>query len=78
VGANHDRVADQRSRSLWRQGIQDDFERGGVRHTAVTLAVQELGLDSLGFGLSKKIHSARTLHANIKRMSRNCLITGRR
>jgi hypothetical protein len=44
----------------------------------VTLAVQELGLDSLGFGLSKKVHSAHTLHANIKRMSRNCLITGRR
>jgi hypothetical protein len=44
----------------------------------VTLTVQELSLDSLGLSLSKKIHSARTLHANIKPMSRNCLITGRR
>ena len=78
AGADHDRLADQRSRGLRRQGIQDDFERGGVRHTAVTLAVQELGLDSLGFGLSKKVHSARTLHANIKPMSRNCPIKGRR
>ena len=77
-GADHDRLADQRSGGLRRQGVQDNFERGGVRHTAVTLTVQELGLDSLGFGLSKKVHSARTLHANIKRMSRNCLITGRR
>ena len=37
-------MADQRSRGLRRQGIQDNFERGGVRHTAVTLTVQELGV----------------------------------
>ena len=60
------------------QGIQTEFLDGRVRHTALTLAVQELGLDSLGFSLSKKIHSAHTLHANIKPMSRNCLIAGRR
>ena len=77
-GPYHDGVADQRSRGLRRQGLQDNFERGGVRHTAVTLTVQELSLDTPGFGLSKKVHSARTLHANIKPMSRNCLIAGRR
>ena len=44
AGADHDGMADQRSRALRRQRIQDDFERGGVCHTAVTLAVQELGL----------------------------------
>ena len=71
-------MADQRSGRLWRQGVEDNFEGGGVRHTTVTLTVQELSLDSLGLSLSKKIHSAHTLHANIKPMSRNCLITGRR
>jgi hypothetical protein len=71
-------VANERSRGLRREGVQDNFERGGIRHTAVTLTVQELGLDSQGFGLSKKVHSAHTLHANIKWMSRNCPITGRR
>jgi hypothetical protein len=30
----------------------------------VTLTVQEFGLNSLAFGLSEKIHSARTLHVN--------------
>jgi hypothetical protein len=43
----------------------------------VTLAVQKLGLNSLGVSLSKKIHSARTLHANINWMPRNCPNTGR-
>lgn len=40
-GANHHGVADQRPLGLLRQGIEDDFQRGGVRHTAVTLTVQE-------------------------------------
>jgi hypothetical protein len=30
----------------------------------VTLTVQEFGLNSLGIGLSEKIHAARGLHAN--------------
>jgi hypothetical protein len=38
----------------------------------VTLTIQEFGLNPAGFSFCKKVHSARTLHANIKRMSRNC------
>jgi hypothetical protein len=62
--ADHDRAADERSGGLRRQGIEDDFKRGGIRHTAVTLTVQEFGLDSPAFGLSEKVHSARGLQAN--------------
>ena len=48
-GPDHDRTADQRARGLRRQGIEDDFQGGRVRHTAVTLTVHEFGLDSQAF-----------------------------
>jgi hypothetical protein len=63
-GADHDRAADKRPRGLRRQRIEDNFKRGGIRHTAVTLTVHEFGLNSLASGLSEKVHSAGTLHAN--------------
>src|SRR3979411_1030706 len=63
-GPDDDRTADERPRDLRRQGIENNFERSGIRHTAVTLTVQEFGLNSLAFGLSEKIQAARGLHAN--------------
>jgi len=48
-----------------RQGIEDDFERRRVRHMAVTLTVDKLGLDPQFFGFGEKVHSARRLHATV-------------
>ena len=62
---------------LRRQRIQDDFERGGVCHTAVTLAVQELGLIP-GLWLEQKgpfgTYFARKHQTDVAKL----LITGRR
>ena len=46
-----------------RQGIDNDLQRGFVRHMAVTLTVHKFGLDSQFFGFGEKVHSARGLHA---------------
>ena len=48
-----------------RQGIEDDFQRLGVRHMAVTLTVHKFGLDSQFGSLGEKVHSARCLHATV-------------
>ena len=48
---------------LHRQGIEDDLQRGCIRHMAVTLTVHIFGLDSPVFGFGEKVHSARGLHA---------------
>ena len=70
-------LADERPGGLGRQGIEDDFERFCVRHTALTLTVQKFGLNSPGFSFCEKVHSARGLHATIVETSRNCPNTGR-
>ncbi len=45
-----------------RQRIDDDFERGLVGHTSLTLAVDKLGENSEITGLAVEVHSARGLH----------------
>jgi hypothetical protein len=47
------------------QGVEDDFQRRGVRHMAVTLTVDKFGLDSEVFSFGEKVHSARRLHATV-------------
>ena len=60
-----------------RQGIEDDFQRGRVRHMAVTLTVDKFGLNSQFSGFGEKVHSARGLHATGQETSRNSLDAGR-
>ena len=65
TGPDHHRLAEKPARDANRQGIDDDFQRGRVRHMPVTLTVQEFGLDSQFFGFGEKVHSARGLHATV-------------
>src|ERR1700686_1083614 len=65
-GPDHHRLAEKPLRLLSRQGIEDDFQRRGIRHMAVTLTVDIFGLDSEVFSFGEKVHSARRLHATIR------------
>ena len=66
---DYHRLAHQRPRGLRRKRIQDNFERRRIRHTAVTLTIQEFGLNSAIIGFSEEVHSARGLHAKVRRAS---------
>ena len=63
--ANHDRLIEKPVRYPNWQGVEDDFQRRGVRHMAVTLTVDKFGLDSEVCSLGEKVHSARALHATV-------------
>src|SRR4029453_804817 len=65
AGANHHRLLKKSVRCPYRKGIENDLQRLSVRHMAVTLAVEEFGLDSEVFSLAVKGHSARCLHATV-------------
>jgi hypothetical protein len=52
-------LIEQRLRYPSRQGIENDFQRRGVRHMAVTLTIEKFGLDSEVSSLGEKVHSAR-------------------
>ena len=69
---DHHRLAHERPRGLRRKRIEDNFERRRIRHTAVTLTIEEFGLNSAIIGFGEKVHSARGLHAKVRRASRNC------
>src|ERR1700738_5298439 len=63
---NHHRLVEKPVRYSNRQRIDDDFQRRGARHMAVTLTVDKFGLDSEVFGFGVKVHSARGLHATAR------------
>ncbi len=65
AGPDHHRLAEKPVRDAHRQGIEDDLQRHGIRHMAVTLAVDKFGLDSEVFSSFVKVHSARRLHATV-------------
>ena len=68
---DHHRPAEKPVRRPNRHGIDNDFQRRGIRHMLVTLTVDKFGLDSEVYGLGKKVHSARCLHATGLGSSRN-------
>ena len=51
---DHHRLAQQAARGLRRQGIEDDFQRRRIRHTAVTLTIDKFGLNSAALWLWRK------------------------
>jgi hypothetical protein len=62
-GSQHGRPIHQAIPGPVRQGGEDNFQRGGLRHTPVALTVDKFGLNS-AFGSSGiRVHSARCLHA---------------
>ena len=65
AGADHHRLLKKSVGFPYRKGIENDLQCLGVRHMAVTLAVQEFGLDSEVFSCGVKVHSARCLHATV-------------
>ena len=65
-GPDHYRLVKKRLRYPSRQGIENDFQRRGIRHMAVTLTVDKFGLDSEVSSLGEKVHSARALHATVR------------
>src|SRR6202022_1009972 len=65
TGPDHHRLFEKPVRNANRQGIEDDLQRGFVRHMAVTLTVDKFGLDPQVFGFGEKVHSARGLHATV-------------
>src|ERR1700716_722246 len=65
TGPDHHHLAEKPVRCARRQGIDDEFQRGFVRHMAVTLTVDVFGLDTQLSGFGEKVHSARGLHATV-------------
>ena len=51
---------------LRRQGFENHLQGIRRRDMGVTMAIDELGLDAKVAGFSKKIHSARCLHATVR------------
>ena len=72
TGPNYHRLVEKPARYSNRQGAQDDFQRRGVRHMAVTLTVDKFGLDSEVFSFGEKVHSARRLHATVRDVAKFC------
>ena len=64
AGPHHHRPAQKPVRGANRQGIDDDLKGGLIRHMAVTLTVDKLGLDSQLISFGEKVHSARGLHGD--------------
>src|ERR1035437_2032531 len=52
--ANHDRLIEKPVRYPNWQGVEDDFQRRGVRHMVATLTVDKFGLDSEVFSFVKR------------------------
>jgi len=46
TGPNHHRFAEKPVWDADRQGVEDDFQCGRIRHMAVTLTVDKFGLDT--------------------------------
>src|SRR5258706_16428812 len=65
AGADHHRLLEKSVGFPYRKGIENDLQCLSVRHMAVTLAVEEFGLDSEVFSFGVKVHSARCLHATV-------------
>ena len=63
TGSDHHRPGEKAVRQRQRQGIEDNFQRNGIRHMALTLTVDKFGLDSQVFSSGEKVHSARCLQA---------------
>ena len=65
TGSDHHCLVEKPVRHPRRQGVENNFQRDGICHMAVTLTVHEFGLDSQVFGSGEKVHSARRLQTTV-------------
>src|SRR5260370_16890535 len=70
TGRDHHRLFEKPVWNANRQGIEDDLQRGCVRHMAATLTVDKFGLDPEVFGFGEKVHSACRLHATVRAVAK--------